>query len=171
MTSKSVYICVWERGTCVQMIEQNMYEVSAERVAERLIEAFAVDARLPRVARPRAPGSHSTVKHSADDMAQWEVEKFDADKALSRIHPQPDEIAAMERAFDWLPPVARADADAYEALRHWCRRMAEPVASHGKRSLRSIAAALGIPPMKLLRRKDKALGIIVANLATAGATA
>ena len=76
----------------------------------------------------------------------------------------------MERAFDWLPPIASADADAYEALRHWCRRMAEPVASHGKRSLRSIAAALGLPAMKLLRRKDKALALIVANLATAGAT-
>ena len=57
---------------------QNVYEVSAERVAERLIEAFAIDARLPRVARPRAPLSHSRVKHSADDMADWEIERFDA---------------------------------------------------------------------------------------------
>ena len=76
----------------------------------------------------------------------------------------------MESAFAWLRAVARADADAYEALRIWARRMAEPIASHGKRSLRSIATKLGIPPMKLLRRKDKALALIVANLATAGAT-
>ena len=67
--------------------------------------------------------------------------------------------------------LASADHGAYEALRLWCRRMAEPVASHGKRSLRSIAKALRILPMTLLRRKDRALAIISANyLATTGAT-
>jgi hypothetical protein len=93
-------------------------------------------------------------------MAQWEIEPFDADKALARIHPQPEEIEAMEAAFAWLPAVHGADDAAYEALRHWCKRMA----GDGRRSLRSIAKALGIPPMKLLRRKDKALALIAANL-------
>jgi hypothetical protein len=122
---------------------------------------------LPRVARPRPTGGHGTVHHSDADRAGWEIEKFDADKFLSRIPPQPHELRAMERAFAWLPAVHAADKDAHEALRHWCRRMA----GDGKRSLRSIAKSLGLLPMTLLRRKDKALALIVANLATAGATA
>jgi hypothetical protein len=147
------------------MVEQNVYEISAKRVEERLIEAFAIDARLPHVARPRVPGSHSTVKHSADDMEQWEVEKFDADKALARIHPQPEEIEAMERAFAWLPAVHAADAWAYAFLRLWCRF----VQVDGM-SLRKVARISHVPPMKILRYKDKALRLIVGNLAAAGAT-
>jgi hypothetical protein len=43
-----VILRAWRGETCVQMIEQNVYEISAERVAERLIEAFAAAAPVSR---------------------------------------------------------------------------------------------------------------------------
>jgi hypothetical protein len=137
-------------------------ELTADAIAERLIEAFAVNRRLPRIERPRAPGSHMRVVHSRADMKEWEIEELDP----ARLPPQPAEIAAMEQAFAWLRPVAAASLENYDALKAWVLAKL-----HGKPSLRSIARSWGIPPMKFLRRKDRALAMIVQNLEAAGATA
>jgi hypothetical protein len=143
-------------------VEQNKHELTADVVAERLIEAFAINRRLPRIERPRAPGSHMRVVHSRADVKDWEVEELDP----TRLPPTPPEIVAMERAFSWLLPVAEASLENYQALKAWCS-----VKLTGKPSLRSIARSWGIPPMKFLRRKDRALAMIVQNLKAAGATA
>jgi hypothetical protein len=142
--------------------------VTAQQVSERVIAAFEVDRRLPRVQKPKAPGgSHPTVFRSEAlrfEVAQARKLAGIRDDEPVRIHPSHDEIAEMEAAFAWLPPVAAADREAYDCLRVWAARMAEPVATKGKHSIRSIAASLGMPPMKLLRRKDRALSIIVDRL-------
>jgi hypothetical protein len=58
----------------------------------------------------------------------------------------------------------QASLDLALALRIWAARQAQPVKTKGAKSLRSIAARMGMPPMKLIRRKDKALSIIVEQL-------
>jgi hypothetical protein len=50
------------------------------------------------------------------------------------------------------------------ALRLWGVRKAQPVKTKGKRSLRSISVDLGLMPMDITRRKDKALSLIVERL-------
>jgi hypothetical protein len=150
------------------MAGRGQNQVTADEVSQRVIAAFAVDRRLPRVKSPKAPGgSHPPVWRSEEErleVAQARKAQGIRDDEPVRIHPSHDEIAEMEGAFAWLPPVAAANREAYEALRIWAKRMAEPVATKGKHSLRSIAAGLGMPPMKLIRRKDRALSIIVERL-------
>jgi hypothetical protein len=70
----------------------------------------------------------------------------------------------MESTFAWLPDLAASDREAYDCLRIWAARMAQPVATKGTHSLRSIAARMGVPPMKLIRRKDHAVALIVERL-------
>jgi hypothetical protein len=139
--------------------------VTAETVSERMVAAFEVDRRLPRIAKPKAPGgSHPAVFRSHDEIAEVEAARKAAgikDDETVRVHPTRDEIAEMEKTFAWLPPLAAADYEAYKCLRVWAARMAQPVKTKGKHSMRSIAERLGMPPMKLLRRKDRALDLIV----------
>ena len=70
-----------------------------DHVARRLIEAFAIDRRLPRIERPKSTGSvHPQMSYTAEEMEEWE--KIDIDPR--RFAPRRDEIVAMERAFGWL---------------------------------------------------------------------
>lgn len=142
--------------------------ITAEEASKQIVEAFAIDRRLPRVAKPKAPGgSHPTVFRS--EALRFEVEQARKlagikDDETPRIHPSQAEIATMEKTFEWLPALAAADREAYDCLRIWAARQAEPVKTKGKHSARSIAVAMGMPPMKLIRRKDKALSLIVERL-------
>lgn len=70
-----------------------------DHVASRLIEAFRVDRRMPRIERPKSPGSaHPAMEFSREEMDEWEAIEIDP----SRFAPRWDEIAAMEEAFAWL---------------------------------------------------------------------
>jgi hypothetical protein len=142
--------------------------ITAEQVSERVIEAFKIDSRLPRVAKPKAPGgSHPTVYRSEAlrfEVAQARKLAGIKDDEPVRVHPTPSEIETMEEALAWLPPVATADRKAYDALRIWAVRKAAPVATKGAKSLRSIAAGLDIRPMEITRRKARAIGMIVEQL-------
>lgn len=139
--------------------------ITADEVSERMIAAFAIDRRLPRVAKPKAPGgSHPAIYRSPELRAEVEAARKLAgikDDETVRVHPTHDEIAEMKSTFALLPDLAAADREAYDALRIWAARRAEPVATKGKHSIRSIAAGLGMPPMRLLRMKDRALDLIV----------
>jgi hypothetical protein len=141
--------------------------ITAEQISERIIAAFEVDRRLPRVKSPKAPGgSHPAVWRSEEErleVAQARKAEGIRDDEPVRIHPSHDEIAEMEEAFESLRDLARVDREAYDCLRVWAKRMAEPVATKGAKSLRSIAACLGMPPMKLIRRKDRALDLLVSR--------
>lgn len=142
--------------------------VTAQQVSDAVVSAFEVDRRLPRVKSPKAPGgSHPPVWRSEQERLEVaQARKADGiqDDEPVRIHPSEAEIAAAEAAFAWLPPVAAENREAYDALRIWAAREAQPVKTKGKRSLRSIAADLGILPMQITRRKDKALSLIAERL-------
>jgi hypothetical protein len=142
--------------------------ITAEQVSERVVAAFEVDRRLPRVRKPKAPGgSHPTIFRSEAlrfEVAQARKLAGIEDDETPTLHPTRYEVAEMESAFAWLPALATADREAYDCLRIWAARQAQPVKTKGKHSIRSIAAGLGMPPMKLLRRKDKALSLIVERL-------
>jgi hypothetical protein len=142
--------------------------ITADEVSERVIAAFAIDRRLPRVAKPKAPGgSHPPVWRSeAERLEVAQARKADGiqDDEPVRIHPSEAEIAAAEAAFAWLPPVAAANREAYDALRIWAAREAQPVKTKGAKSLRSIAADLGILPMQITRGKNRALALIAERL-------
>jgi hypothetical protein len=90
------------------------------------------------------------------------IEAFRIDRMT---HPTKAEIAKMESAFAWLPAVAMADREAYDALRLWATRMAQPIKLKGAKSLRSISASLGLQTMQIGRRKDRALSLIVERIA------
>jgi hypothetical protein len=55
-----------------------------------------------------------------------------------------------------LSRLAVVDLDAHDALKAWAGRMAG-----GKRSIRAIAKDMGTSAMSLLRRKDRALALLV----------
>jgi hypothetical protein len=166
--------------------------ITAEMVSERVIAAFEVDRRLPRVRKPKAPGgSHPTVFRSeAERREVAEARKLLCmeDDPEPTIHPTLYEIAQAEEAFEWIAAVAstgsrvvtstdaedgrtfktreveKASVDMALALRLWGVRKAQPIKTKGKRSLRSISVDLGLMPMDITRRKDKALSLIVERL-------
>jgi hypothetical protein len=168
--------------------------ITAEQISDRLVEAFKIDARLPRVASPKAPGgSHPTVFRSVAlryEVAQARKLAGIEDDVTVRIHPSAAEIAQAEEAFEWIAAVAstgsrvitaadaedgrtfrtresdQASLDMALALRLWAIRKAAPVATKGAKSLRSIADGLGILPMQITHRKDRALSLIVKRLNT-----
>jgi hypothetical protein len=178
--------------SCRIMTGRGQRVLTEDQVSERVVAAFEVDRRLPRVAKPKAPGgSHPTVYRSEAlrfEVAQARKLAGIKDDEPVRIHPTQAEIAQAEEAFEWIAAVAsigsrvitsrdaedgriirtrendQASLDLALALRVWAARQAEPVKTKGKNSIRSIAAGLGMPPMKLLRRKDKALALIVERL-------
>jgi hypothetical protein len=132
---------------------------TTEQVSERMVEAFKIDRRLPRVQSPKAPGgAHPPIARST--ALRYEVamarKLAGIEDEPATIRPTQTEIDAMEKTFALLPDIFAADREGYECLRVWCARMAEPVKGKGERSLRSIAERLGMPTMKLLRRKDRA---------------
>jgi hypothetical protein len=168
--------------------------VTADEISERIVEAFKVDRRLPRVKSPKAPGgSHPTVFRSEKERLEAaEARKLaDIEDEPITIRPTQAEIAQAEEAFEWISAVAstgsrvitanddedgrtirisendQASLDIALALRLWAAREAQPVKTKGAKSLRSISASLGMPPMKLIRRKDKALSLIVERLNSA----
>jgi hypothetical protein len=126
-----------------------------EHVAKRLIEAFAVDRRLPRIERPKAPGSaHPQMTYTAEEMEEWEAIPIDP----KRYAPQLAEIAVMERAFDWLQIVRESHHGIHFALKNWalCRASG--------RSLRKVARDNGVGEDTLRKRADRALFLIASRL-------
>jgi hypothetical protein len=127
-------------------------------VSLRLIEAFRIDKRLPRVASPKAPGSaHPQIEYTDEERAEWETIPYDP----SRAYPSPAEIATMEECFGWLSALAVLDLNACLALRMWALRMAGGNTNRsGVRSLAGTARSLGIAKSTMTERKDRAISLI-----------
>ena len=130
-------------------------EWTPDHVAGRLVEAFRVDRRMPRIERPKAPGSaHPTMEFSREEMAEWEAIEIDP----SRFAPRRSEIAAMEEAFAWLLILRESDLDAQFALKIWALTTAS---GH---SLRRFCRETGMVRVTLQKRKDRALKAISSKL-------
>jgi hypothetical protein len=130
-------------------------EWTPDHVARRMVEAFRVDRRLPRIERPKAPGSaHPTMEFSREEIAEWEPIEIDP----SRFAPTRVEIAAMEAAFAWLLIVRESDPDAQFALKIWA------LSAASGNSLRRFCRKTGAHRVTLLKRKDRALRVISSEL-------
>lgn len=130
-----------------------------EHVALRLVEAFRIDKRLPRVASPKAPGSaHPQMEYSDEEKAEWETIPYDP----SRSYPTPTELTTMEECFEWLYSVAATDLNACLALRAWALDV-----SLG-RGHQVTAKKLKVKKTTLMMRKHKALCMIVSLLSDEG---
>lgn len=130
-----------------------------DHVARRLIEAFRIDRRMPRIERPKAPGSaHPTMEYSREEKEIWETVEIDP----KRFAPTPAEIAAMETAFGWLRQI---DFDKADSLRAWSiRQTGTAIKRASGNSVRSIASKMGVSHVTLLKRKDRALSSIASRL-------
>ena len=130
-----------------------------DHVARRLIQAFRIDRRMPRIERPKKPGSaHPTVEYSREEMEIWEAVPID----VRRFAPTPIERLEMEVAFAWLHMIADAES---LALRAWAIRQAGGgLCGRSGNSIRSIAASQGVSHVTLLKRKDRALLSIASRL-------
>ena len=136
-----------------------------EHVAVRLIEAFAIDRRLPRIERPKSTGStYSVSKITAEEMAQWgitaeEMAKWEQSEIdPKRFPPLPADIRVMERAFDWLPFVYESRPSMHFALKIWA------IAKAGGRSAKGFCNNNGLPWATFRSRKDAALSLIASRL-------
>ncbi len=133
-----------------------------DHVARRLIEAFRVDRRMPRIESPKQPGSaHPSIEYSREEMEIWETVPIDP----SRFIPTRAEIDVMETAFGWLTRMSVIDFDGVVALRVWALRTAGGKTRRGSAaSVRTLARKLGVADTTLLRRKDRALSSIASTL-------
>jgi Domain of unknown function (DUF6362) len=126
-----------------------------EHVAKRLIEAFAIDRRLPRIERPKAPGSaHPQMTYTAEEMEEWEAIPIDP----KRFAPQRDEIAVMERAFDWLRILSASHDNHRQAVKIWA------MAKAGGRSAKGFCNRSGIAWATFCSRRASGLSIITSGL-------
>lgn len=130
-----------------------------EHVARRLVEAFRIDRRLPRIERPKAPGSaHPQIEYTEEEREAWEVIPLD----MARIAPSLEEIETMDACFAWLAMVSRVDLDAHFALKNWARLKAE------NSSIRKFCRQHGIGHVTLIHRKNRATAKIVGKLVENG---
>jgi hypothetical protein len=104
----------WRRRESATVVPKTW---TAALVQSRFLEAFRVDRRLPRIERPKPPGSaHPTMEYSPEERAEWEAIPID----LSRLPPSRGEISRMERIFDWLLFLVGAAFDHLRvALKAW----------------------------------------------------
>jgi len=130
-------------------------EWTPDHVARRLVEAFRIDRRMPRIERPKAPGSaHPAMEFSREEMAEWGAIEIDP----SRFLPTRPEIVAMEEAFAWLLIVRESDPDAQFALKIWA------ISAASGHSLRRFCRKSGMVRVTLQKRKDRALKAISSKL-------
>ena len=128
-------------------------------VARRLIEAFQMDARMPRVKTPKRPGgSHPAIVYTREELAEHEQEPQRFPLSLR-------EIAVMETVLDWLLIVRVADEAAYFSLRAWL--LFERNKRAGGKNCRSVVQLcerIGVKRVTFIDRKDKALWLICSRL-------
>jgi hypothetical protein len=133
--------------------------LTIEATAKRVVDAFAIDRRLPRVRSPKAPGNaHPAVFRSEAERLvvalARKADRIEDDEPI--IPPTKAELTTMDETFSWLRQLAVVDLDTHDALRAWAKRKAGC-----GRSIRAIAKDMGTSAMTLLRRKDRALALLV----------
>jgi hypothetical protein len=126
---------------------------TTEHVELRLLDAFRIDDRLPKVRGPKqAGGGHPQVSHSREDIEGQEAVALNP----KRFPPTAHEQALMERVLDWLQFVA--DLVLRLALRDWMR-----VEIKGD-SQKAFCLAKGVLLNTFVHQKDVALAQIAASL-------
>lgn len=125
-----------------------------EFVGRCMIEAFRIDRSLPRIERPKAPGSaHPQIEYSEEEREAWEEIPLDPE----RMMPSPLAKARMETIFEWLTDL-RDGSELQFALKNWAMRRASGTSD------RRIAGKLGMVRVTLTRRRDRALSAIASRL-------
>ncbi|MGH6823470.1 MAG: hypothetical protein ACREC4_08270 [Methylocella sp.] len=134
-------------------------------VGKRLVEAFAVLDRTPRVPGPRAPGGNwpRTVTEWADQLAHAELEESERrtrgeEANRSVIYPSAAEITHMETAFGWLSEMRAKDSGMALVATLWAMRAARG------RSIRRLCAEQHWVPYVFFRKRAKALEFVAAML-------
>jgi hypothetical protein len=126
---------------------------TSEHVELRLLDAFRIDDRLPKLRGPKQPGdAHPQVAHSTDDIEGQEAIALNP----KRFPPNAQEQTLMERVFEWLLFVT--DLVLRVALRDWMR-----VEAKGH-SQRAFCLSKGLLLRTFIYQKDAALAQIAARL-------
>jgi hypothetical protein len=126
---------------------------TSEHVELRLLDAFRIDDRLPKLRGPKQPGgAHPQVAHSMDDIDGQEAVALNP----KRFPPTAQEQTLMARIFEWLLFVT--DLVLRLALRDWMR-----VEARGH-SQKAFCLAKGMLLKTFIHQKDTALAQIAARL-------
>lgn len=148
-------------------------------LGDMIVWAFASNRILPGARAPKAPGgSHPSVVHSAEEIADWLPTSGDAEAAAiiegdwtayeRRYALSQNAADRVGEVLGWLRWVSEADMPAYEALKAWAQAKARPSINNDLRRrgepMTAVARRLGISDMTLGRRRDRALRIIQARL-------
>lgn len=135
-----------------------------DHLSRRLVEAFAVLRRLPRVKGPRAPGNHGPAyMHDwADRLAQVEdpeiLKEHQAEQNRDRSQPSALEIQNMERCNEFLRAFRDQDALGAQVLARWA------MASAFGQSVAKKAQAMGIAKSSFYARRESGLKACAAML-------
>ncbi len=142
-----------------------------DHVARRLVAAFRILDRLPRVRGPREPGAHWPGHRVewADQLAQAELpesEKRERAEWRNRIGMNPSgvEIAQMEASLDWLRDLRAADSGLALVASLWALRAAR------RRSVRALCREKKWAPHTFYRLRARALDHLATTLNARGVT-
>lgn len=142
---------------------------SADAVGERLVEAFKILDKLPRVKGPRAPGGHwpRHLVEWADQLAQAELPQREQEaRAWARnelaFRPSPAEITRMDSVLDWLRELRAVDSALALVLTLWAFRTARG------RSLQKLCRERNWAPHTFYRKRREALVRLAAILNARG---
>ena len=140
-----------------------------DHVARRLVIAFRILDRLPRVRGPRQPGDHWPGHRVewADQLAQAELpdsERRDRAEWRNRVGLKPTgvEIAQMEASLDWLRDLRATDSGLALVTSLWALRAAR------RRSVRGLCREKKWAPHTFYRLRARALGHLAATLNARG---
>ena len=140
-----------------------------DHVARRLVEAFRILDRLPRIATPRQAGNHWP-RHRvewADQLAQAELpaaERRDREMARNALafRPSGGEIARMDAALEWLRDLRALDPGLALVTSLWALRTAR------RRSVRALCREKNWAPHTVYKLRARALDHLAATLNAGG---
>ena len=142
---------------------------TSDHVAHRLLAAFRVLDKMPKVKGPRQPGGHwpRHVVEWADQLAQADLPQAERDaRAAARnelaFRPSPADIGQMEQALDWLRDLRLVDPGLALVATLWAYRAARG------RSLQKLCRERNWAPHMFYRKRSKALDVIAATLNARG---
>lgn len=141
-----------------------------DQVGDRLVGAFKVLAKMPRVKGPRQPGGHwpRHVVEWADQLAQADLPRAEREaRANARnelaFRPSPADITQMDMTLEWLRDLRLIDADLALVLTLWAYRSARGG------SLKKLCLERDWAPHTFYRQRTKALQCIAEALNGRGA--
>jgi len=131
---------------------------SAEIVRERLVEAFAVDRRMPGERRYRIGSAWpATPLHTFSDMVSWPEGEAREQvwRSWERAPASPQEVSRMEQAFGWLQWAPMTERRCLEA---WAQATAT------RRSVSAMINKRGLKRSSFYRHRDSAAQRIAERL-------